>query len=109
MNPTWSRLSLASSSGPASTVERPPMRTVPPVGVRMHPRIDNSVVLPLPDGPINSVNTDAAIRILPLADDYPDDQAGRSQDEHQRLELRERLGIVTVNVRYPDQGNLGKA
>jgi hypothetical protein len=23
----------------------------------MHPRIDNSVVLPLPDGPINSVNS----------------------------------------------------
>src|SRR6266550_4108434 len=40
MNPTWSRLSLASSSGPASTMERPPMRTVPRVGVRMHPRID---------------------------------------------------------------------
>src|SRR6266576_2975126 len=57
MNPTWSRLSLASSSGPASTVERPPKRTVPRVGVRMHPRIDNSVVLPLPDGPINSVNS----------------------------------------------------
>jgi hypothetical protein len=25
------------------------------------------------------------------------------------LELRERPGIVTVNVRYPDEGNLGKA
>ncbi len=57
MNPTWSRLSLASSSGPAPSVERPPMRTVPRVGVRMHPRIDSSVALPLPDGPINSVNS----------------------------------------------------
>ena len=33
------------------------MRTVPDVGVRMQPRIDSSVVLPLPDGPISSVSS----------------------------------------------------
>ncbi len=33
------------------------MRTMPDVGVRMQPRIDSSVVLPLPDGPISSVSS----------------------------------------------------
>ena len=32
-------------------------RTVPSVGVSMQPRIDSSVVLPLPDGPISSVSS----------------------------------------------------
>ena len=33
------------------------MRSVPEVGVRMQPRIDSNVVLPLPDGPISSVSS----------------------------------------------------
>ena len=34
-----------------------PMRSVPSLGVRMQPRIDSSVVLPLPEGPISSVSS----------------------------------------------------
>ena len=68
MNPTCSRLSLASSSGPAPSVERPTMRTLPRVGVSMHPRIDSSVVLPLPDGPINSVSSPPlSAKLTPLS------------------------------------------
>ena len=68
MKPTCSRRSLASSSGPAPSVERPPTRTVPRVGVSMHPRIDSSVVLPLPDGPISSVNSPPlSARLTPLS------------------------------------------
>ena len=35
---------------------------VPSVGVSMQPRMDSSVVLPLPDGPISSVNSSALER-----------------------------------------------
>ena len=34
-----------------------PMRSVPALGVRMQPRIDSSVVLPLPEGPISRVSS----------------------------------------------------
>jgi hypothetical protein len=44
------------------------MRTVPRVGVSMHPRIDSSVVLPLPEGPINSVNSPPlSAKLMPLS------------------------------------------
>ncbi len=42
---------LASSSGPAPSVERPATRTLPRVGVSMHPSTESSVVLPLPGRP----------------------------------------------------------
>jgi hypothetical protein len=35
----------------------PPTLTVPRVGVRMHPSIESSVVLPLPEGPISSASS----------------------------------------------------
>ncbi len=38
-------------------VDRPAIVSVPSFGVRMHPRIERSVVLPLPDGPISSVSS----------------------------------------------------
>ena len=38
-------------------MELPRTRTVPSVGVSMQPRIDSSVVLPLPDGPISNVSS----------------------------------------------------
>ena len=47
---------LRSSAGRAPLVEAPQTRTVPSVGANMQPRIDRRVVLPLPDGPINTVN-----------------------------------------------------
>jgi hypothetical protein len=40
----------------ARLVGRPQMRTVPAVGVNMHPRIDRGV-LPLPEGPMSSVSS----------------------------------------------------
>ena len=45
----------------------PATRSVPEVGVRMQPRIDSSVVLPLPDGPISSVSSPGtSVRLTPL-------------------------------------------
>ena len=60
MKPMYLRRSSASSSGdnPLATVSS--TRTVPDVGVRMQPRIDSNVVLPLPDGPISSVSSPGA-------------------------------------------------
>ena len=43
-------------------------RTVPRDGDRMQPRMDRSVVLPLPDGPISSVSSPPAMaRLTPLS------------------------------------------
>ena len=53
----FSRRSLARSSGFLPAIESPRTRTVPSVGVSMQPRMDSSVVLPLPDGPISSVSS----------------------------------------------------
>ena len=52
----YCRLIPASSLGSAPFVETPQTRTVPSVGASMQPRIDSSVVLPLPEGPIRSVS-----------------------------------------------------
>ena len=46
----------------------PPTRTVPLVGVSMQPRMESSVVLPLPDGPISSVSSPpVTARLTPLS------------------------------------------
>jgi hypothetical protein len=59
---------LRQSSGPAPAVDRPAIRTVPLVGVSMQPRMESSVVLPLPDGPIKSVNSPpVTVRLTPLS------------------------------------------
>src|SRR5258706_10355594 len=44
-----------------------PMRSLPSLGVRMQPRIDSSVVLPLPEGPISRVSSPGiSSRLTPL-------------------------------------------
>jgi hypothetical protein len=63
-----SRRILASSSGPAPAIGCPATRTVPLVGVSMQPRIESSVVLPLPEGPISSVSSPpVTARLTPLS------------------------------------------
>ena len=57
MKPMCRRRSLASSSGERPSVGWEPTVSVPSVGVRMQPRIDSSVVLPLPEGPMSSVSS----------------------------------------------------
>ncbi len=52
----------------AVAVDWPPTRTVPLVGVSMQPRMESSVVLPLPDGPISSVSSPpVTARLTPLS------------------------------------------
>jgi hypothetical protein len=57
MKPMLRRRSAARPSGPRPSVDWPAMVSVPSVGVRMQPRIDSRVVLPLPDGPISRVSS----------------------------------------------------
>ena len=68
MKPTWLRRSLASASGARPVAILPATLSVPWVGVRMQPRIDSSVVLPLPEGPISSVSSPVlSARLTPLS------------------------------------------
>ena len=46
---------MLSALSPA--VDWPAICSVPESGVRMQPRIDSSVVLPLPEGPMSSVSS----------------------------------------------------
>ena len=57
---TCRRRISASCSGRSSAVVCPRIRTVPLVGVSMQPSTKRSVVLPLPDGPINRTNSPPA-------------------------------------------------
>jgi len=67
MKPTCSRRSFAMSSDFIPAVDRPQTRTVPLVGDRMHPSMERSVVLPLPDGPISrATSPPARERLTPL-------------------------------------------
>ncbi len=59
MKPRCWRRNAASASGPSPLTLWPSMMTSPSVGARMQPRIDSSVVLPLPEGPISSVSSPA--------------------------------------------------
>src|SRR5215471_12307221 len=57
MNPMlWSRTSGSLLSGSFAT-SAPLIQTSPAVGRRMHPMIERSVVLPLPDGPLRSITS----------------------------------------------------
>ena len=49
----WASRTLHSSGSPSPTVSRPITSTWPVLGVRMQPMMDKSVVLPLPEGPMN--------------------------------------------------------
>src|SRR5262245_31498750 len=57
MNPMWSRRIDGRSASPKVATSCAITRRVPEVGRRMQPRIESSVVLPLPDGPTISANS----------------------------------------------------
>ena len=74
------------------------MNTLPSVGASMQPRIDNSVVLPLPDGPINTVN------LPPLTDRSMFLSARTCPAPGTLLTLRASIaGMIIVTLPSPDR------